>query len=70
MMKGLMDWMASGAGRAARVVAGIVLIVVGLIAGGGWITLSIVGIIPAVAGLSNVCLLAPLAGRPLKGGTH
>jgi hypothetical protein len=63
----LIDWMGSSAGRATRIIAGVVLIVIGLVAGGGWITLSIVGIVPLVAGMANVCLLAPLFRRPLKG---
>jgi len=49
------------------VVAGLILIVLGFVGGGGWITLSIVGLVPLVAGLMNVCLLAPLLGQPLKG---
>jgi hypothetical protein len=63
----LIDWMGSSAGRVARMVAGVVLMVIGIVGGGGWIALSIVGIIPLVAGMGNVCLLAPLFGRPLKG---
>jgi len=69
-MKNLTEWMSTSTGRATRVVAGLALIIVGLVAGGGWLTLSIVGVVPLVAGLSNVCLLAPLAGRPLKGAHH
>jgi len=70
MMKNLTEWMSTGVGRAARIVAGLALIVVGLLAGGGWIALSIVGVIPTVAGLANFCLLAPFAGQPLKGAHH
>ena len=63
----LIDWMGSSAGRVARMVAGVVLIIIGIVGGGGWIALSIVGIIPLVAGMGGFCLLAPLFGRPLKG---
>jgi hypothetical protein len=61
------QFMSSATGRLLRIVAGIALIVIGLIAGGGWVTLSVIGLIPLIAGLANVCLLAPLFGQPLKG---
>jgi hypothetical protein len=60
-------FMASPAGRIARIVAGIVLIVVGLVAGGGWIALSVVGLVPLAAGAFDVCLLAPLFRLPFVG---
>ena len=60
-------FMSTGFGRSLRVIAGVILIVLGFVGGGGWITLSIVGLVPLVAGLMNVCLLAPLMGQPLKG---
>lgn len=63
----LVKLMSSSAGRLARVLAGLVLIVVGLALGGGWLTLSAIGLIPLFAGVFNVCLLAPLMGQPLKG---
>jgi hypothetical protein len=61
------QFMSSTTGRSLRVVAGIALIVIGLVAGGGWVTLSVVGVVPLIAGLANVCLLAPLFHQPLKG---
>ena len=61
------QFMSSSTGRLLRIVAGIALIVIGLIAGGGWITLSVIGLVPLLAGLANACLLAPLFGQPLKG---
>ncbi len=60
-------FMSTGLGRSIRVAAGVVLIVLGFVGGGGWITLSIVGVVPLVAGLMNVCLLAPLMGQPFRG---
>jgi hypothetical protein len=60
-------FMSTGLGRSLRVIAGVILIVLGFVGGGGWITLSIVGLVPLVAGVMNVCLLAPLMGQPLKG---
>jgi hypothetical protein len=47
--------------------AGLAIIVVGLGLGGGWLALSVIGLIPLVAGALNACLLAPLMGQPLKG---
>lgn len=61
------QFMSSATGRSLRVVAGVALIVIGLVAGGGWVTLSVVGLVPLIAGRANVCLLAPLFGEPLKG---
>ena len=57
------------AGRLARVVAGIVLIIVGLVlvkGAGGWI-LAIIGLVPLAAGLLDRCVFAPLLGLPFAG---
>ena len=56
-------WMNGFWGRTARVIAGVALIVAGLVAGGalGWV-LAIVGLVPLGAGLAGVCLFAPLMG--------
>jgi len=55
----MISFMSSTAGRAARVIAGIVLIVVGLavVGGTGGIIVAIVGLVPVFAGAGNVCLL-------------
>jgi len=63
----LVKFMSSRAGRIARVLAGLVIVIVGLALGGGWLTLSVIGLIPMLAGALNVCILAPLMGQPLKG---
>jgi hypothetical protein len=60
-------FMASPAGRIARVVAGIALIAIGLVAGGGWLALAVVGLVPLAAGLFDVCLFAPLFRLPFVG---
>ena len=61
------EFMASSVGRAVRVVAGLILIVVGIAIGGaGWI-LAAVGLVPLLAGAFDVCLLGPLLGQPLAG---
>jgi len=60
-------FMSSSTGRLARVLAGLVLVVVGFALGGGWLTLTVIGLIPLFAGAMNVCVLAPLIGQPFKG---
>jgi len=59
-------FMSSTYGRLLRIVAGIVLIVLGLavVHGTGGIILAIVGLVPLVAGLFNFCVFAPLFGGP------
>lgn len=66
-MGGLVRFMASGAGRALRIGVGAVLVVEGGVLGGGWWALSALGAVFVVVGAANVCLLAPLAGLPVKG---
>jgi len=63
-------FMGTTTGRAVRVLAGVVLIVVGLAAGGtaGWIVAA-VGLVPLTAGLANLCLFAPLFHTPFRGPT-
>jgi hypothetical protein len=68
-MKAVFQFLAGPAGRWVRVIAGVVLIVVGLaVVGGvgGWI-LAIVGLVPLVAGLFDWCFFAPLFGLPFLG---
>jgi hypothetical protein len=63
--------MSSFAGRALRVLAGLLLIAlgVGVVGGTGGIVLALVGLLPIATGLFNVCVLAPLIGAPLKGSS-
>lgn len=62
-----LDFMASTAGRAARVVAGLALIIVGALMGGaGWL-IAAIGVVPLLAGALDVCLLAALMRQPFKG---
>ncbi len=59
-------FMSSWAGRIIRIFAGLLLIWLGLIVVRGtvgWI-LAIIGLLPAVAGLFNFCVFAPLFGGP------
>ena len=66
---GFAQFMSSGLGRGLRIVAGIILIAVGLavVGGIGGIVLAVVGLVPLLAGVFDVCLFAPLFGAPLKG---
>lgn len=67
-MNAFLSFMASPAGRVARIAAGLVLIVVGTVTGGGggWI-ITAIGVVPLLAGALDVCLLGPLFRRPLAG---
>ncbi len=66
---GFARFMSSFPGRALRVIAGLVLIALGLglVGGTGGIVLAVVGLLPIATGLLNVCLLGPLFGAPLSG---
>lgn len=68
-MNGFFRFIASPTGRFVRIVAGLALILVGLLALqglGGWI-LVIVGLVPLAAGLFDRCVFAPLFGLPFAG---
>lgn len=62
----LLHFMESTAGRALRGIVGVVLIVLGLVLGGGWLVLSVVGLVPLAAGAFGFCLLGPLFHEPLR----
>jgi hypothetical protein len=68
-MRGLICWLANPTGRIARIVAGIVLVLVGLLAlgGAGGIILALIGLVPLLAGLVDVCVFAPVGGLPFVG---
>jgi hypothetical protein len=68
-MNPFVTFMASFNGRIARIVAGIVLILLGLLAigGTGGIIVAVIGAVPLLAGLFDFCLFAPLFGAPLSG---
>lgn len=63
------SFMARPAGRLIRIVAGLALI------GWGWtmrgttagMLLMVLGVVPILAGVLNVCLIAPLIGAPFSG---
>jgi Inner membrane protein YgaP-like, transmembrane domain len=68
-MRAILGFLASMAGRVVRVVAGLALILVGLLAVGGawgWV-LAIVGLAVFAAGAFDFCIFAPLFGLPFMG---
>jgi hypothetical protein len=68
-MKAVFRFLASPAGRVVRAIAGVVLIVVGIVVvkgAIGWI-LAVVGLVPLVAGVFDWCFFAPLFGLPFVG---
>ncbi len=68
-MNPFVRFMASTSGRVTRVVAGIVLVLWGLlgISGADGIVVAVVGLVPLLAGLFDFCVFAPLFGAPLSG---
>ncbi len=62
-------FMASTTGRATRVTAGLALITIGGVVGGGWWALAAVGLVPVAAGALDLCLFNPLLHQPLRGKT-
>jgi hypothetical protein len=69
-MEGVFEFLAGTTGRVVRVIAGLVLIALGI-----WVAestiwtwvLIIVGLVPLVAGVVDVCVFAPLFGLPFSG---
>ncbi len=62
-------FMASSAGRFTRIIAGLALIGIGLVAlhGPGGVALTIVGVVPLAAGVFDFCIFAPLIHLPFLG---
>ncbi len=66
-MNGFISFMASPAGRWTRAVAGLTLIVLGVLLAGLWWILAVIGAAPLLAGALDVCLFAPLFSLPFAG---
>lgn len=62
-------FMARPGGRLLRIVAGLALVVWGWTMRGTTTgtVLMIVGVVPILAGVLNVCLIAPIIGAPFSG---
>ena len=63
------QFMTSGLGRRARIVAGFALIAVGLVVVGGTtgVVVAAIGLVPLLAGTFDVCVFSRLFGGPLAG---
>lgn len=68
-MNPFIKFMASKTGRITRIVAGAALIVWGLLGltGTTGIIVAVIGLVPLLAGLIDVCVFAPLFKNPFKG---
>jgi hypothetical protein len=62
------QFMSTPAGRIIRVVAGLVIIAIGIaLQSIGGTILAVIGAFPVVAGILNVCFVAPLLRVPFQG---
>ena len=68
-MNPFVKFMASKTGRITRIIAGIALVAWGLFGLGGTtgIVVAVIGLVPLLAGLFDVCVFAPLFRNPFKG---
>lgn len=69
-MNPIVKFLASPTGRITRVVAGIVLIILGFFVVDDLVVgaiLMVVGLVPLLAGLFDFCVFAPLFGAPMSG---
>jgi len=68
-MNPIVSFLASPAGRAVRIAAGIALVVWGVwgLGSTAGLVVAIVGLVPLIAGLFDFCVFAPLFGAPLSG---
>lgn len=68
-MNPFIKFMASTTGRILRIVAGIALILWGLLGltGALGIIVAVIGLVPLLAGLFDFCVFAPLFGNPFQG---
>lgn len=66
---GFAKFMAGGIGRSVRILAGIVLIAIGLLVvkDTAGLIVAVIGVVPILAGVFNVCLIAPIIGAPFSG---
>jgi hypothetical protein len=63
----LLRFIGSQPGRFVRAAAGLALIGTGVLLGGGWLALAVVGLLPLAAGVFDVCVLGPLFRLPFAG---
>ncbi len=65
----LINFLASGTGRWVRIIAGIILIALGLLVVKETvgIIIAVIGVVPLAAGIFDFCVFAPLFGAPFSG---
>lgn len=63
----VLAFLGSQPGRVVRVVAGVALIIAGVLLGGWWLALAAVGLLPLAAGVFDFCVLGPLFHLPFVG---
>jgi uncharacterized membrane protein HdeD (DUF308 family) len=69
-MNPFISFMASRNGRIVRIVAGVVLVILGFFVIANTTTgiiVTLIGLVPLAAGIFDFCVLAPLFGAPFKG---
>ena len=68
-VSGFGQFMASGAGRVLRIVAGLALIAIGplMIGGPAGYAVAVVGLVPLLAGLTDTCVISAIFGGPVSG---
>ena len=69
-MNPFISFMASRNGRNVRIVAGVVLVILGFFVIDNTTTgiiVMLIGLVPLAAGIFDFCVLAPLFGAPFKG---
>lgn len=62
-------FMAGPIGRGIRILAGVALIAIGLLSvqGTAGLLLALVGVLPILAGVLNICFIAPIIRAPFSG---
>ena len=68
-MNPFVKFMSSATGRWTRIIAGIVLVALGLLVvkETTGLIIAAIGLVPLLAGVFDVCLFAPLFGNPFSG---
>ena len=63
----ILQFLGSTTGRWIRAIAGLILVVLAVVLGGWWWLLAVLGALFISSGVFDICLLAPLAGKPIQG---
>lgn len=62
-----LEFLGSQTGRVVRVIAGLALIITGIVLKGRWLALSVFGLLPLAAGVFDFCVFGPLFRLPFVG---